>query len=180
MKNSIALTAALLLGIGLSACNGAEPTESPGGVPSATQDAIGEAPASQSAAFGDTVTFEGDVEVTVESRGFQSASGSAPGAVEGRYAVFEITVVNNGQEEVDGGLMNLPTVRAGDAGTAVQPVVDSDTGIGGELLSTIPPGDTQTAQFAYGIAAADADIIQMEIADPTGTGEDAIYQGAIE
>ncbi len=180
MKNSFALTAALSLGIGLSACGGAEPTESPGGVPSATQDAIGEMPANQSAAFGDTVTFEGGVEVTVESRGFQSASGSAPGAVEGRYAVFEITVVNNGEAEVDGGLMNLPTVRAGDSGTAVQPVVDSDTGIGGELFSTIPPGETQTAQFAYGIAADDADLIQLEITDPTAAGEDALYQGAVE
>ncbi|MHA7263163.1 hypothetical protein ACX80W_08170 [Arthrobacter sp. TMN-37] len=180
MRNSIALTATLLIGLGLSGCGGGESAETPPSEPPTTQDAIEEVPSNQSAAFGDTVTFDGGVEVTLQSHGFEAASGSAPGAVDGQYAVFEITVVNNGEEEVDGGLMNLPTVRAGDSGTAVQPVVDSDTGIGTEVLSTIPVGGTETAKFAYGIAAADADLVQVEIADPTGAGQDAIFQGAIE
>jgi hypothetical protein len=180
MKNSIALTASLLIALGLSGCSGADQAVTPGTEAPATQGAAEESSAGRSAAFGDTVTFDGDVEVTVESLGFQPASGSAAGAVDGQYAVFEITVVNNGQAEVDGGLMNLPLVRAGASGTSVQPVVDSDTGIGMEVLSTILPGGTQTAKFAYGIATADADLIQMDIADPTSTGQDATFQGAVE
>lgn len=101
-----------------------------------------EAPFNRSAAFGDTVTFEGGVNVMVTFDGFRPASATAAGAVEGQYAVFTITAVNNSPAEVEAGLMSSPQVRAGAIGTQAQIAVDFEANVGTTYLSTMLPGST--------------------------------------
>ncbi|MDN4611063.1 hypothetical protein [Arthrobacter burdickii] len=186
MKRRLALTTALIMGLGLTGCSGSTPTVTPASEAPAADAAATSAPAetteavsSRTAAFGDTVTFDSGVAVTVTFDGFKPASPSAYGAVEGQYAVFTITAVNNSAEEIEAGIMGGPTVRVGAAGTQAQLASDVEVGIGSSILSTMLPGSTQTGQVAYGIAAADAGQIQMEIMDPSFSGKDAIFQGSL-
>jgi hypothetical protein len=137
--------------------------------------------ADRSAALGGTVTYESGVKVTVKSDGFKPVSQYAYGAVAGKAAVFELTVVNGGKEELDAGLMSMPKVTVGAKNAKAEAVIDTEAKLGVDMLSTVLPGETQTVRFAAGIAAADAGVVRVEVMGPNPfTDKAAIFKGAVK
>ena len=63
-----------------------------------------------------TVTFADGMTVTIQSAGLKPASAYASGAVEGKIAVVQITVTNEGEEVVDAAGVSALTASAGEAG----------------------------------------------------------------
>lgn len=183
-KLFVALPLAALL---LAGCSSPAPTvDSVAGADSAAQPAAkpaaktAEKAADRSAALGGTVTYESGVKVTVTSLGFQPVSEYAYGAVEGQAAVFELTVMNGSDEDLEAALMSLPKVTVGEKNKQVESVSDMENNLGASLLSTILPGETQTMKFGVGMAAADAGIVRVEIDGPNFiTDKSAIFKGAL-
>ncbi|MHA7178335.1 hypothetical protein ACX80D_16990 [Arthrobacter sp. Sr24] len=183
-KLLVALPLAALL---LAGCSSAAPTvDSVAGADSAVNQAekpaakVAEKLADRSAAMGGTVTYESGVKVTVTSLGLQPVSQYAYGAVEGQAAVFELTIMNGSQEDLEAALMSMPKVTVGEKNTQVDSVTDMENNIGGGLLSTILPGETQTMKFGAGITAADAGAVRVEVDGPNFiTDKSAIFKGAL-
>ncbi|MEV8143510.1 hypothetical protein [Specibacter sp. NPDC078709] len=183
-KLLVALPLAALL---LAGCSSAAPTvDSLAGADSAVNQAekpaaeTAEKPADRSAALGETVTYESGVKVTVTSLGFQSVGEYAHGAIEGQAAVFELTVMNGSDEDLEAALMSLPKVTVGETNAQTESVTDMDSDLGLNMLSTILPGETQTVKFGAGIAAADAGAVRVEISGPNMfTDKAAIFKGAL-
>lgn len=137
--------------------------------------------ADRSATLGGTVTYDSGIKVTVKSDGFQPVGQYASGAVDGKAAVFELTVVNGSDKELEAGLMSLPKVTVGAKNTKAETVTDMDAKLGLDILSTILPGETQSVKFGAGIAAADAAAVRVEVTGPNPfTDKDAIFKGAIK
>ncbi|EMY35653.1 hypothetical protein D477_003123 [Arthrobacter crystallopoietes BAB-32] len=195
MKKSIALTVALLAGLGLSACSSPAPTVEPqsettaaaeettaAAAPAETAEEPSQeaAPADRSAKFGDKVTFENGVEVTVTAKGLQPAGQYAYGAVENQIAVFDIEVTNGGQEEFEAILMGVPEVKYGDKGKGAEHANDSENNIGIDQFSTVLPGETQTVTVGYGIPEAEADNVRVEVTAPNFMDKPAIFKGSIK
>jgi hypothetical protein len=181
-----AAAAAAALIAGLTACSsGNTPTVEPG---ADTASPVATAPvepttaspsptqANRAAKFGDTVTFEDGTKVKVTSGGFVPVEPDALDAVEGRAAII-VLAVTAGRTEVDASLMDLIKVTVGPAGKPVNEVYSS--ALGNESLSTILPGETQTVKIGYGIAAADAKNVRVEVDGPNYSDRPAIFKGAI-
>lgn len=169
-----------LVALLLAGCSSPAPTVDKVGdaKPAASQPAKA---ADRSAAFGGTVTYDSGVKVTVKSDGFQPVSQYAAGAVDGKAAVFELTVVNGSNKELEAGLMSMPKVTVGAKNTQATPVTDMEAKLGMDMLSTILPGETQTVKFGAGIAAADAAAVRVEVSGPNPfTDKDAIFKGAVK
>lgn len=175
-KLYIALPIAALL---LTGCSSAAPTVDAAGaeVPAVSQEAKA---TDRSADLGGTVTYENGVKVTVTSTGFAPVNEYAINAVEGQAAIFELTVENGSTEEIEAALMSMPKVTVGEKNTSAESVIDTENGLGTDMLSTILPGETQTAKFAAGIAAADAGTVRVEVSGPGFTDKSAIFKGAVK
>lgn len=175
----------------LTACSGPAPTVQPGTHTPAESSPVAPAPvtpttaapttaaptpADPSAKFGDTVTFKDGTKVKVTSEGFIEAGQQDDGAVEGRIAVINLSVTA-GREETDAATMGSVRVTVGAAGRPAPQV--RATKLSGEQLGTIPPGETQTVRIGYGISAADAKNVRVEVPAPTSSDQPAIFEGAI-
>jgi len=101
----------------------------------------------------------------------------ALGAVDNRAAVI-IMAVTAGSQEIDAGLMGLPIVKVGATGKEVEKVYDSES-LGMDSLSTILPGETQTIKIGYGMTAAQAKDVRVEVGGPSYEDRPAIFKGAI-
>lgn len=177
----------------LTACSGPAPTVEPGADTPAVTSPVAPAPVTpttavattttaepaprdRSAKFGDTVTFEDGTKVKVKSGGFIQAGQYDIGAVEGRIAVIVMSVTA-GTKEINASGMSYPRVRVGAAGRAVQSVTSSE--LRSDSLSTILPGETQTVELGFAIAAADAKNVRVEVDSPDLASPPAIFKGAI-
>ena len=188
-KASIATLAAAVAV--LTACSGPAPTGQPGTSTPAESSPVAPAPvtpttaapttaaptpADRPAKFGDTVTFEDGTKVKVTSEGFINAGQQDVGAVEGKVAVINLSVTA-GREEIDGVRVGSVRVTAGTAGKPAPQVQASE--LNGEQLGTVPPGETQTVRIGYGISAADAKNVRVEVPAPTGSEQPAIFEGEV-
>lgn len=175
----------------LTACSGPAPTVEPGtNAPSesspvapapvtpttAAPTTAAPTPVDQQAKFGDTVTFEDGTKVKVTSGGFIKAGQQDDNAVEGRIAVINLSVTA-GREEIDAAMMGTPRVTAGAAARPAPQINASE--LSGEQLSTIPPGETQAIRIGYGISAADAKNVRVEVRGPSSSARPAIFEGEI-
>lgn len=175
----------------LTACSGPAPTVQPGTNTPTESSPVAPAPvtpttaapttaaptpADRSAKFGDTVSFEDGTKVKVTSEGFIEAGQQDEGAVEGRIAVLNLSVTA-GREEIDAAMMGSARVTAGAAGRPAPQVRAGE--LSGEQLGTIPPGETQTVRIGYGISAADAKNVRVEVPAPNSSDRPAIFEGAI-
>jgi hypothetical protein len=150
--------------------------------PAATSPAASsEAPSDRSANFGGAVKYEDGVSITVKSLGFQPVSQSAAGAVEGQAAVFELVVHNGSKEDLEGVLLSYPKVQYGPKNVRAESVYDSSMNLGGDSLSTILPGESQTMKFAVAIPKAAAGAVRVEVEGPNMfSDKDAIFKGAVK
>lgn len=172
----------------LTACSGSAPTVEPATNTPAESSPLAPAPVTpttatatptqttRAAKFGDTVTFNDGTKVKVTSGGFMPVEPSALDAVEGRAAVI-VLAVTAGTQEIDAGTMDLLNVRVGPTGKPVNKVYSSE--LGNESLTTILPGETQTVRIGYGIRAADAKDVRVEVDGPSYDDRPAIFRGAI-
>jgi len=65
-------------------------------------------------------------------------------------------------------------------GTSARPAPQINASeLRGEQLSTIPPGETQTIRIGYGISAADAKNVRVEVRGPNSSDRPAIFEGAV-
>jgi len=172
---AVAIAAALAL----TGCSSPAPTVGAG---KAADAAVKEtAVADRSAALGETVTYDGGIAVTVASAGYLAAGQYASGAIEGQEAVFELTVKNGSEKELNAALMSLPKVTYGDKNAKAASVIDTANGIGMDMLSTILPGETATVKFAAAVPAAEAGVVRVEVSGPNMiTDKAAIFKGAIK
>jgi hypothetical protein len=163
----------------LAGCSSTAPSVSPTGDSTAPASQTSAAPADRSAKFGESVTYDSGVKVTLKSLGFTKVGQYAAGAINGQAAVFELTVQNGGKEELNAALMSLAKVSYGANNAKAASVVDSENGIGMEMLSTILPGETQTTKIAAAVPAASAKTVRVEVTGPTFSDKPAIFKGAV-
>jgi hypothetical protein len=149
----------------------AAPESAASSAPTASEPALPDV-----AAFGDTVTFADGMTVTVQSAGLKPASASAYGAVDGKIAAVQITVTNEGDEVVDAGGVSTLTASAGEAGVSAPSAADE--GIDNPTLGSILPGETRTAVFGFGLSAADAQKLRLEIYG-NNHSDSVVFAGAI-
>jgi hypothetical protein len=150
------------------------------GSSSATAAETSAAPvAKSSGTFADTITFPSGVSVKVKPS-VVTAGQYASGAVEGKIVTFDISVKNGSKEDLNAALMSVPKVTYGGEGTTAQIASDFEAKIGGSMLSTILPGETQTAKVGYGIPAAGFKDVRVEIMAPSFSDKPAIFKGAVK
>ncbi|PNH86079.1 hypothetical protein [Arthrobacter sp. AFG20] len=181
MFKKIALAAVVVVAMGsLTACGSSENTVSSAGGSSAAAVETTAAPAAKtSGTFADTITFPSGVSVKVKPA-VVTAGQYASGAVEGKIVTFDITVKNGSKEDLNAALMSVPKVTYGADGTAAQIASDFEAKIGGSVLSTVLPGETQTAKVGYGIPAASFKDVRVEIMAPSFSDKPAIFKGAVK
>lgn len=152
--------------LGLCACN-SEPTKVPAATVAPTSFSV--SPESASVArIGETVKFDVGLAVTVQSGGFVKASETAYGAVGGKIAVIKIVLKNESKKPISaGGISNFELV-AGESGA--RKTFAADVGIDNPTFGTILPGETLTGVFGFGLAAKEAQKIQIEMYDPDSSG----------
>jgi len=181
MKKALfALPVAALL---LAGCSSPAPSVSNGGdaAKPAAEATTPAPPADRSAKFGDTVTYDDGVKITLKSLGFVKTSQYAVGAVEGQAAVFELTVVNGGKTELNASMMSFAKISYGANNKKATSVGDAEQQIGSETLSTILPGETQTVKVGAGVPKASASAVRVEISGPNSfTDKPAIFKGAVK
>ncbi|MFY9635615.1 MAG: hypothetical protein WAL27_12895, partial [Cellulosimicrobium cellulans] len=131
------------------------------------------------AAFGQQATWPDGVGIKVDFAGWRPAGEYASGAVEGRLALFTITLINNSQAEVDGGFLAMPRAAAGPQNKEVEQATDYEQDIGYSTFSTVLPGESQQVQTAYGIPAELVSSVRLEFKDPNYTNPPIIFKGAI-
>jgi hypothetical protein len=189
-KQPVIIAAAAVLIMGLSACGGGGTSPSITGdastvTPGATAPGaeVSTAPPSPTtprvAQFGQTASWPDGLSIKVDFAGWRPASEGAAGAVEGRIALFNITVTNNSQKEVSGGLLAHPRAQAGPANEEIGTAIDYRQDIGLGSFSTVLPGESQTAKAAYGISAAQASAVRFEFSDPAFSNPPIIFKGEI-
>lgn len=169
--------AAVLVGCGSSPEVAIERDVAPESVETSAAPTTTEPTLPDVAAFGDTVTFGNGMAVTVQSAGLKTASTSAYGAVDGKIAAVQITVVNEGEEPVDAAGISALTASAGEAGKSAPSAADQGTD--NPTLGTILPGETRTAVFGYGLSASDAQSMRLEIYG-NDFAESIVFAGAIQ
>jgi hypothetical protein len=175
----------------MTACSGPAPNVQPGTNTPAESSPVAPAPvtpttaapttaaptpADLSATFGDTVTFTDGTKVKVTSGGFIKAGQQDEGAVDGRIAVLNLSVTA-GREEIDAAMMGSARVTVGTAGSPAPQIRSRE--LTGEQLTNVPPGEMQTIRIGYGISAADAKDVRVEVPAPTSSDLPAIFEGAI-
>jgi hypothetical protein len=181
MRHSIvtAATVAVLASLAFTGCASTGNTVSaPDDTSAPSSSASTEA--SGPVSFGSTVTFPSGVTVSVAQPTIGAASATAYGAVEGQIVSIVLTVTNGSEQPLEAGLMGYPTVRYGEEGKQAETATDVELGIGVSSLSTVLPGETQTATVGYGIPAAGRGNVRVEVTAPNFTDADAIFSGAIE
>lgn len=181
MKKLIAAAAAsLALVASLAGCSGntvEAPTQAPSQeAPAPAQPAAPEAPKQDTVAtFGGTVTFPDGVKVSVSQPKLVPAGQFAFGDVEGQIAVITVTVTNGSSQPINASLMGYPRVTYGAAGVQAETANSDKVGIGS--LSTILPGETQSAERGYGVPPAELASVRVEVSGPSFSDFPAVFKG---
>lgn len=162
----------------LAACSGGNTIAPP---PSQAAPATTSAPAPQqyTADFGGSVTFTDGVKVSVSQPKALPATETAAGAVEGKVVAITITVTNGSKAPVNGSLVGFPKFSYGADNVEAQTVYDAGQHIGDSHLSTILPGETQTATVGFGVPAAGYGAVRVEVRPVNFTDQPAIFKGAV-
>lgn len=180
MKSLYKYGAIVLVGLAaLTGCSSGDNTVSPQGDGAKAPDTAATAtPTNAQAKFGDKVTFPDGVSVVVTGKS-QAAGQYASGAIDGKITVFSIAVTNGSKKDLNAALMSVPKVTYGAGGTVAMTAADGAASM--TVLSTIQPGETQTATAAYGIPTKELGNVRVEITGPnTFTDKPAIIKGAIK
>jgi hypothetical protein len=176
MKKIIAaIAASVALAASLVACSG-NTVEAPTQAPSQAQAQPAAPTQGTVSAYGGAVTFPGGVKVTVAKPAVVPGGQYAYGAVEGKITVLTITVTNGSDQPVNAGLMSVPKVTYGASGAAAQ--IASNESIGSSVLSTIMPGETQTAKVGYGVPPAEVGTVRVEVMAPNIGDLPAIFKAS--
>ncbi|MGM9472500.1 hypothetical protein ACS5PJ_10895 [Pseudarthrobacter sp. YS3] len=184
MKKLLASGAAFALLLALTSCASDTPTISGnpgGGETGSSASAAASTPSptptdNRMAAFGQTATFPDGVAIKVDFSGWVAATPAASGAVEGRIATFTVTVTNGSKKEWAGTLMGIPDVRVGPSLTPAEIAIDEGTD---HFLTTVMPGESQSAKLGYGITAADSGQVRLEFMPVDFIGTSVIFQGEL-
>jgi len=174
MKKTIAaLAASVALAATLAACSG-NTVEAPAPAPSQSQAQPAAPTQGTSSAFGGAVTFPGGVKVSVSKPELVPGGQYAYGAVEGKITTFTITVTNGSDQPINGGLMGFPQVTYGAKGTKASNA--NNESIGANFLSTILPGETQSAKVGYGVPPAELATVRVEVMGPNIADLPAVFK----
>jgi len=164
-----------LFSLFLAGCSGKAPAVQKGeGVTVATDSAVSD----RSAIFGDKAIFKDGVEISVNAPSLVTAGQYASGAVEGKIAIFEVTVTNGSSSEVDGALMSWPEITYGASGKKAGKATDLVEKIGLEFFSTILPGEKQTIKVGAGIPPAEIGTARIEVKGPSFSDKPAIFKAS--
>lgn len=173
MKKTIAaLAASVVLAASLAACSG-NTVEAPP-APDQTQAQPAAPTQGTVAAFGGALTFPGGVKVSVSKPQVVPGGQFAIGAVGGKITLFTITVTNNSDQPVNAALMSLPRVTYGAKGT--QAANANNESVGAKMMSTILPGETQSAQVGYGVPPAELATVRVEVTGPSFSDLPAVFK----
>lgn len=105
-------------------------------------------PESSNKSFGDTVTFDGGVQITIGKPFKVTPSQYAAVKKSPGYIAFKITVVNTGTENYDPSTF-YTTMQSGD--TEADEIFDSQRGFEGSPSTKILPGRQGTFKIGYGV-----------------------------
>lgn len=174
MKKTIAaLAASVVLAASLAACSG-NTVEAPNPAPNQTQAQPPAQTPGTVAAFGGALTFPGGVKVSVAKPEVVPGGQYAYGAVAGKITVLTITVTNGSDQPVNASLMSVPKVTYGAKGT--QAAIASNEVIGSSVLTTILPGETQSAKVGYGVPPAEVATLRVEVMSPNIADLPAVFK----
>ena len=171
MKKTIAaLAASVALAASLAACSG-NTVEAP---PSQAQEQPAAPTQGTVAAFGGALTFPGGVKVSVAKPEVVPGGQFAFGAVQGKITLITITVTNGSDQPVNAAMMSLPRVTYGAKGT--QAANANNDKVGAKMMSTILPGETQSAQVGYGVPPAEVASLRVEVDSPNFGDQPAVFK----
>jgi hypothetical protein len=113
-----------------------------------SSDVPSAAPADLNFTFGQTVTYEDGLAVTVSAPAAFTPSQYAAGATQKSNIVFTITIKNGTGKNYD------PTMytTVSSAGTEADAIFDTEANIGGAPTTTVPDGGTVTYRAAFSVA----------------------------
>lgn len=122
--------------------------------PAASSASTPEEPAAQEPpaipVFGETITYDDGISVSVSAPAPYTPSELAAGVVEGQQAVvFEIVITNNSTEGFD---PTLALASASSAGVEASGIFDTSNQIGFPPSTTVTPGSTIKWQQAFSVA----------------------------
>jgi hypothetical protein len=185
MHKPLATTAAAAaLIVSLAACSYSDPeatgdaaTPPAGTVAPTTPEPSPNATGALVAEFGQTATYPDGVAVKLDFLGWRPATETTDGAVDGRIALFNISVTNNSPTEIEGALLSFPQLRAGPNNTRILIAADADALPG--VMSTILPGESQQALAVYGIPADVAGDVRVEFPSLKFVDPPIIFKGAL-
>ncbi|ROS23800.1 hypothetical protein [Cellulomonas sp. PhB150] len=176
MKRLVSLMAAAVLALSLTSCSSDSPTvtkpsdsaaeETPGGDDSSADDTAdddtgGEDPASSSdPVFGDTVTYDDGMEITVgKPKKFTPSEYAAGADGDGTPMKFTITVKNGTDKAFD---PTLVYATASSGGEESESIFDTDAKLGMSPQTALKPG--KSVKWDVGFMIADPKDITLEVA----------------
>jgi hypothetical protein len=167
-----ALAVSVVLTVGLTGCLQLSPRGS-GSAGASHAPAPTEEPAADdtNAAFGDAVTYIDGVSISVSTPAEFTPSQYAAGAEQAHNVVFNITITNGSEENLQ------PTVytRVSSGGVEASSIFDVDNDLSGGPSTVILPDGTVTWKEAYSIADLDSIIVQVA---PSFDYDDSIFTNA--
>lgn len=172
MKRLVSLMAVAVLALSLTSCSSESPTvtkpsgsaaeEAPGGEESGADDdaADDDAASTSEPVFGDTVTYDDGMAVTVSKPKKFTPSEYAAGADgDGTPMKFTITVKNGTDKAFD---PTLVYVTASSGGEESESIFDTDAKLGTSPQTSVKPG--KSVKWAVGFMVADPKDITLEVA----------------
>lgn len=143
----------------------------PSDVPTTDSALPEEAPSGADGAFGETITYDNDVSITVSAPVPLTPSETAFGADQANQLLFTVTIVNGSAENLE------PSVyaTASSAGVAATDIYDSGNAagdVGSSPTTTILPGGTAT--WLQGFSVADPSDLVLQIS-PSFDYDDVIF-----
>ncbi|WP_205326545.1 hypothetical protein [Glycomyces sp. YM15] len=120
-------------------------------------------------AFGDTVTYDDGISVTVAPPVEFSPSGTAAFEESPSYVRFSITVVNDGDQALD---LTFFTNSAQSGQSEASEVFDSEQGLEGPPYTSLQPGRSVTWDSGFGVEDPNDIVLQLS---PSWDHEEAVF-----
>lgn len=177
---AVTLSAFLLTGCSLSAGSRPDPEASAAAAPAAeatTEPAAEPAPEAPAnpliKAFGEVITYEDGVSISVSPAAPFTPTEYAAGAETGTPVIFTVVITNNSAEPLEP--LAFPTVSSGgQQGSSIFDIGNPEYGdIGMFPTTTLLPG--QTIQWISGFAVANPADVTFEVSPSSFLYEDAIF-----
>lgn len=178
---NLAVTAVAVAALAVTGCSASNVVTKSSDLPPAPVTSSAPAPTkttAPAATFGDKVTFPSGVSVVVTAAS-TPADKYAIGAVDGKIVVVKIAITNGSAKSVSGFLPSIPKVSYGAQGVQADRAMDiqvADT----KLVSTVQPGETQTALYTAGVPVAEFGTVRVEVPSPNIGEDPAIVKGPIK